>query len=622
MTVRAFFSARPARTDAEPCPPGFAGPLAAAVTAAAAFLLAMKIWPGGAFDPCRRMLSALGRTDVRLVTYPWSHFLFTFGLLTGAWGTARAVRRAGLSPWGAALHVAGLLTIAAIPENTSMPFHNLGCWLAAAGGGVLWWDWFRRTPSRSARIGWTLALLGSLAALGAGLACHGVGWTAFAPWVPTAQKAVILSFTLWILHVSWGRATRGKTFAACAAAAGLAVFAAALFLPRARPARPTVPAPAAPAALPLDADERAALAWLAYVTGPLPAAEERAWWDVGGRQFGIFSKRYPIAFAGYAAAALGLRGTAAEWRQAGEILGHCLRRYLAPEVWAYTQSRAYWGGKPWAPDPCYRENVMYTGHLLQLLALYEWFTGDDRYWRTGFDFVWKDGRRVHYTVRKLIDVTVEQMRKGATGGVTCEPGLLFFPCNNHPQIALKIFAALGHGDWSADARRWESWALAHFLHPAFGGGAFNLVYHVRGGFFYPRGQSALDGWSLAWYEPWAADRGTACALWRVAAAAIDWSALEAADDTRGGLGCCDPQPVSPAVTAVFLAAAARACGDAATAERLERAVDARWLQRENGRWYLAVDQAWRTGTSAMRILARAFARGSRFRDLCFPPQGR
>ena len=117
--------------------------------------------------------------------------------------------------------------------------------------------------------------------------------------------------------------------------------------------------------------------------------------------------------------------------------------------------------KPWAPDPCYRENVMYTGHLLQLLALYEWFTHDRRYWDAGFDFVWNPQQKVHYTAQRLIDVTVEQMRANHSGGVTCEPGLLFFPCNNHPHYALKLFARLGHGDWSADAAKWEKWALAH-----------------------------------------------------------------------------------------------------------------------------------------------------------------
>ena len=153
--------------------------------------------------------------------------------------------------------------------------------------------------------------------------------------------------------------------------------------------------PVAPEALPLSEDE---LAWLEYVTGPLSEADENAWWARGKPQFSIFSKRYNIAFAGYAAAAIGQRGNASVRARVGRVLGHCIERMLDPDVWGYSQSKSYWGKKPWAPDPCYRENVMYTGHLLQLLAYYELFTGDTRYHRTGggWDFAWTDGRRVHW----------------------------------------------------------------------------------------------------------------------------------------------------------------------------------------------------------------------------------
>ena len=157
---------------------------------------------------------------------------------------------------------------------------------------------------------------------------------------------------------------------------------------------------------PLCVEEREALDFLDYVTGPLPVAEEKDWWNIGGTQHGIFAKRYSIAFAGYAAAAIGMRGDAETTNRVGRILDNCIGRILRRDAWAYSQSKSYWGKKPWAPDPCYRENVMYTGHLLQLLAFYEWFTHDRKYWEKGFDFVWKPDQKVHYTVQKLIDVTV------------------------------------------------------------------------------------------------------------------------------------------------------------------------------------------------------------------------
>ena len=590
--------------------------------AALSFVLAMHTFPGG-YNPLMRMLSALGRTEVRIVEWPWSHYLFVAGMFFSVLAVVSAARRAGLSPWGLALNIAGLAWIALVPENVNMLIHNAGCWLAALGGGVMLFAWHRTEPARHIRRAWTIALVLPIAAMGLALVLHALKVVPFAPLVTTLQKIVILSFAAWLLFLSAkgaGLASRivGAIFMC------FPVLLAAFLFPRpngcsvAELMKEAPPDAAdAPRVSPLTADELAGLAWLEHVTGTLDDKEEREWWDIGGTQHGIFSKRYNIAFAGYAAVAVGMRGDAEVRGRVGKVLANCFERMLRADVWEYSQTKSYWGRKPWAPDPCYRENVMYTGHLLHLLALYELFTGDRRYHREGggWDFVWKDGRKVHYDVEKLIEVTVEQMRKGPNGGITCEPGLMFFPCNSHPHVALAIFRKLGYGDWSQDAARWEKWALSHYLSPAFGGGEINLVYHVRGNFMYPRGQDGLDGWSLLWYEAWASDRRIATALWRRVRERLDWSRLDSADDTRAGYGCCDPQPVSACVASVFLAAAARACSDIATAERLERTVDAKCLRREGGLYFLDLDRRWRIGATAMRIISLAESNGSRFRNL-------
>lgn len=470
---------------------------------------------------------------------------------------------------------------------------------------------------------WPVLLLLPCLLLGLGLILHELKVVSFAPWVPTAQKGLILSFMFWFLHIAWPFATKSGRRAAIGMAVLLVGLGWVVLEPMEKGDRPHESGdrpltegdrPHVKGDRPLTEDELAALKWLEFVAGKMSVEDEKRWWCHGEKQFGIFSMRYNIAFVGYAAAAIGLtRFDDPDIRKrVGKVLDDCIGRYLHPEVWGYSQSKNYWGRKPWAPDPCFRENVMYTGHLLQLLAFYELMTGDTRYWTKGFDFVWK-GRRVPYTVKKLIDVSVHQMRKGPNGGITCEPGLMFFPCNNHPHVALKAFSRLGHGDWSADARRWERWALGHFRRPLFGGGALNLVYHAKSGLLYPRGSAGLDGWSLLWYEPWAHDRASATDLWRDAAQAIAWDDLEDPDDDCAGWDCNDPQPVSSAVSCVFLSAAARACDDVATAERLERAVDAKFLVRRNGLYYLNLDRRWRIGATAERIIALLESNGFGFR---------
>ena len=621
-----FFAPREARFDPsrhDAWPPA----VLFGTAAFTAFLLAAVSFPGAGYNPLMRMLSALGRTVVRGIAFPLCHYLFMAGLLLATLATAHVwgrlvrrgagERRAALLEWGAALNVAGLGAIMLVPENVNMTFHNAGCHLAAFGGaGALF---ARDRPGRD-RV-WTCVLLGVVSFFGLCLLLHGAGVVPFAPWVTATQKVLIVSFALWTGDLAWRhRMAPLRRWHKLTATFLVAVMAVGLSSQMRSSAGAKAQIPCASAPLgekprPLDADERAALRWLERVTGPLSPAEEKEWWNVGGKQHGLLAKRYHIAFCGYAAAALGLRGDPDARKVAGRILGNCIERYLARDVWAYSMSKNYWGLKPWAPDPCYRENVMYTGHLLQLLALYETFTGDTRYWKEGFDFVWDKKKRVHYDVQKLIDVTVWQMRNGPNGGVTCEPNLMFFPCNNHPHVALALFARLGHGSWAKDARRWEKWALENYMGPLFGGGALNIVYEVRSGIFYPRGHNGLDGWSLLWYEPWAADRGTALALWKKAAERIDWEQLSTGPDARkGGFSCCDPADVPPVASLSFLAAAARACDDPATADRLE-AILAPRLVRRNGEVYLDVGREWRVGSTANWIISRAEANGARFRDL-------
>ena len=59
----------------------------------AAFLLAAVAYPGGGYNPLMKMLSALGRTEVRTVVYPLCHYLFMAGLLLAALATAHVWAR-------------------------------------------------------------------------------------------------------------------------------------------------------------------------------------------------------------------------------------------------------------------------------------------------------------------------------------------------------------------------------------------------------------------------------------------------------------------------------------------------------------------------------------------------
>lgn len=173
----------------------------------------------------------------------------------------------------------------------------------------------------------------------------------------------------------------------------------------------------------LDGAEVAAQQWLADITYRLSPEEDSAFWDIGGSQHGNFSIRYQAAFAGYAAAAFGMR-TPAYPGLTARVISNAVARIADRKAWAYIQS--YWRDAPWFPDPCARENIMYTGHLMMLMALEEALSGNARFNEQGVTLIWDEPHRFTYTTLQLANLTAEQMREG-TSGISCEPGLIFLP---------------------------------------------------------------------------------------------------------------------------------------------------------------------------------------------------
>ena len=341
---------------------------------------------------------------------------------------------------------------------------------------------------------------------------------------------------------------------------------------------------------------------------------------MGGKQYGLYSIRYQAAFAAYAAAALGMR-TPAYPALTGRILESLIDHVIDRGSWGYIGT--YWKKQPTFPDPCAYENVMFTGHLLQMMALHEAMTGDSRYRTEGVDLVWNDKHRFHYDTLSLADVTVRQMRENESGGVACEPGLVFFTCNNHPQVALRLLEGMGLGDWSRDRKKWETWALSSFR-SVLGGGAIKFFYHLPTRSFIPRGHPGIDGWGILWFAPWASDPAVPRELWQLAVPHIPWSEIENAppgsdEKPKAERTCCSPVKTPPAPVASLLAPAARMNGDSVTAERLERWLDGQFLKRESGKAWLDTNPEWRIAVTANRLLSMAIANGSDLRSLVMRP---
>lgn len=176
------------------------------------FLGAMALYPGKGYNPCMRMLSVLGRTRLNGIDYPVCHYLFTAGLALSAWAAARFYpalacfvkggrKKAGLL-WGGALNAAGLLAIAFVPENVNGLYHNVGCFAAVGGGALvlilLTVNQPRPRVGAVARWSWLVWCCVLVAVFEAFLLAHRFKLLPFAPYVPTCQKLLILTFSVWL----------------------------------------------------------------------------------------------------------------------------------------------------------------------------------------------------------------------------------------------------------------------------------------------------------------------------------------------------------------------------------------------------------------------------------------
>lgn len=262
----------------------------------------------------------------------------------------------------------------------------------------------------------------------------------------------------------------------------------------------------------LSEKELKIIRFISYLTY-LQSATNRTWkgWEKNydGPQLDLDALRYPLAHIGYTAAALAHRTP--NYRElAVAILKDTIERMIAGKTWDYIDH--YWKKSSTFPDPVCYENIMYSGHLLQLLTLYESISGDMTYDTVGFDFVWnKEGYPVttmHYTTTKLAQVIYNQMDRESSAGVSCEPGWVYTICQNHPHLGLRLYDVVHNGqrNMSRISSKWKEFLIKHAIEdiPLYRENRyFKMLYqretHIWVPFFASTGN---DGWALAWMSSW------------------------------------------------------------------------------------------------------------------------
>jgi hypothetical protein len=258
-------------------------------------------------------------------------------------------------------------------------------------------------------------------------------------------------------------------------------------------------------------------------------------------------------------------------------------------------------------DPIVRDNLQYSGHLSTMLGLYEKLTGELSYDRPFTLHDPESGVGYSYTHGEVAGRIHEQMLENRFGGVCCENGIAYVPCNNHALASNALHDALHGTEWSRSNATWLRSVRSKMVlkGPALRG-IFAVCYLKGVGAGAPVAFNFTDAWGLAFLLPF--DRALVRKL---------YSKFKSRLTVKGpSLAYLSSSPLNEkmeisdvAINTGFALILARGMGDAETASRLEsyaaNELGAGW---DGGR-YLHGGAARRLHSTALYALAGAIGTG-------------
>lgn len=233
--------------------------------------------------------------------------------------------------------------------------------------------------------------------------------------------------------------------------------------------------------------------------------------------------RYQISFMAYALAFQQYHSVPAYRDLYQDTLNRLTERMIQKPVWDFWEevsmsSPAHdpdWEGPvPGWRDPVAKKNIMYSGHILHMVSLYEMLYRDFRWSEPGaITFEWNSDERYVYDMGLLSQIVHDEMmtpQRGAhsrdVGAMECEPNAVFPECNQHPTLAFMLRDRVQGTDLSTDVRK----AFRNFFddtdmyHPetrhaeAFYRIKQDNLLKLPG----TRGSASADGWTGAFMHGW------------------------------------------------------------------------------------------------------------------------
>ena len=165
-------------------------------------------------------------------------------------------------------------------------------------------------------------------------------------------------------------------------------------------------------------------------------------------QEGVTAYRYSIAFLTYFLAAEQFHKLPAWPELIQPRMDRLIRKMILKPVWEFwaevsrgvpvlepLMNKPY----PAQHDPVAIDNIMYSGHLGHMIALYEMLYRDLKWSRPGsIVFAWSDDEQYVYDNHSLQKLMRDQMSR-EPHCIPCEPNACFPECNQHPVLSFILY---------------------------------------------------------------------------------------------------------------------------------------------------------------------------------------
>lgn len=186
------------------------------------------------------------------------------------------------------------------------------------------------------------------------------------------------------------------------------------------------------------------------------------WTDMeAGNRMAFDNIQFQLAWMYYALAVTQSQQTPAYRELYKQTSDGLIRKMLLPEAWSLWAKvieaphfKKYLDTtKDWR-DPVREKNIMYSGHLLQMIGLYQLFYQDRKYDRPdaiSFSITGENPFTHDYSFTSLAKLIHNQFLDNELAGIECEPNLVFAECNQHPLLGLIYYDQM-YGTKLADVK--------------------------------------------------------------------------------------------------------------------------------------------------------------------------